>query len=145
MNPLAQMILGSMLTSGSLTAFLAFVQFLIKRNDDKKDKKTGMQAELTKHGRQLDRLTQLAEDSNEEQKKTQLKLADHGEAIAGLEHDRIIHVGAGHLKEGHITWDEYDDIRKYLYEPYKKLGGNGTAEDIMEKLKGMISPGEDMK
>lgn len=142
MSPFGQTVLVSLLTGGLLTAGLTFVQFLIKRHDDKEDKKSGTQAELAKHGKQLDRLTQLAEDSNEEQKKTQQKLADQGEAIAGLEHDRIVHVGGKHIRDGWISLEEYDDIEKYLYEPYRKLGGNGTAESVMEKLRAMIAPSE---
>ena len=30
--------------------------------------------------------------------------------------------------------DEYDNLKNYLYEPYKKLGGNGTAERVMDEI-----------
>ena len=30
--------------------------------------------------------------------------------------------------------DEYDNLKNYLYEPYKKLGGNGTAERVMDEV-----------
>ena len=30
---------------------------------------------------------------------------------------------------------EYDNLYNYLYKPYKSLGGNGSAERIMEEVK----------
>jgi hypothetical protein len=31
--------------------------------------------------------------------------------------------------------DEYEELLKYYYEPYKELGGNGTAEQIMNRVR----------
>lgn len=41
------------------------------------------------------------------------------------------------LDRGYATPDDIEDIEKYLYEPYKQLGGNGTAEMIFEKTKSL--------
>lgn len=30
--------------------------------------------------------------------------------------------------------DEYENLRVYLYEPYAKLGGNGSAKRIMQEV-----------
>lgn len=30
--------------------------------------------------------------------------------------------------------DDYENLHDYLYLPYKKLGGNGTAEKIMKEV-----------
>ena len=54
--------------------------------------------------------------------------------IVGLAHDRIIYLGMQYLKKGSITKDEYEDLYDYLYTPYKNLGGNGSAERIMEEV-----------
>lgn len=35
---------------------------------------------------------------------------------------------------GYITQDEYENLRVYLYEPYAKLGGNGSAKRIMQEV-----------
>ena len=51
--------------------------------------------------------------------------------IMGLSLDRIVETGNGFIERQHVTVDEYGDFRKYLYDPYKKLGGNGTADKIM--------------
>lgn len=51
--------------------------------------------------------------------------------LIGLAHERIITIGMDYIKRGWITKDEYEDLRDYLYKPYKELGGNGSAERIM--------------
>ena len=55
--------------------------------------------------------------------------------LVGLAHDRIIYVGEGFIARGWITYDEYEDFMKYLYEPYMKYGGNGIAERISDEVK----------
>lgn len=55
--------------------------------------------------------------------------------ILGLGHDRIIHLCIKYIKRGYITKDEYEDLMKYLYEPYTGLGGNGTAEKLVGEVK----------
>lgn len=54
--------------------------------------------------------------------------------LMGLAYDRIMHLGLKYIEAGKITKDEYEDYRKYFYEPYKELGGNGTADRIMESI-----------
>lgn len=39
------------------------------------------------------------------------------------------------LAKGWATTDEIEDIEKYIYEPYKSLGGNGSAERLMNKVR----------
>jgi hypothetical protein len=51
--------------------------------------------------------------------------------LIGLAHDRIITLGMVYIQRGYITRDEYENLRDYLYEPYRKLGGNGSACRIM--------------
>lgn len=55
--------------------------------------------------------------------------------ILGLGHDRIIMQGTAYIKRGWITSDEYENLHDYLYVPYQKMGGNGTAKKIMEEVK----------
>lgn len=54
--------------------------------------------------------------------------------IMGLANDRIQYLGMQYIMRGHISKDEFEDFIKYLYEPYKELGGNGTAERIMHEV-----------
>lgn len=57
---------------------------------------------------------------------------DHTEMLIGLGHDRIIHLGMTYIERGCITKDEYENLKDYLYSPYEKLGGNGSAKRIMQ-------------
>lgn len=56
------------------------------------------------------------------------------QVLIGLGHDRILTLGEHYLNRGYITRDEYENLNDYLYKPYKKLGGNGTAEKIMNEV-----------
>ena len=55
--------------------------------------------------------------------------------ILGLGHDRIMSQGVAYIKRGWITPDEYENLHDYLYLPYEKMGGNGSAKKIMEEVK----------
>lgn len=55
--------------------------------------------------------------------------------LKGLGHDRICYLGSEYIKRGSLTKDEYENLVDYLYKPYKELGGNGTAEKIIEDVK----------
>ena len=51
--------------------------------------------------------------------------------LVGLAHDRIVHLGMAYVERGYITQDEYENLRVYLYEPYEKMRGNGSARRLM--------------
>lgn len=55
--------------------------------------------------------------------------------LKGLAHDRICYLGEKYIKQGYVTSDQFQNLHDYLYEPYKRLGGNGTAEKIMEEVR----------
>ena len=57
-----------------------------------------------------------------------------GKLILGLGHDRIMALGTKYIQRGWITPDEYENLDKYLYQPYKQRGGNGSAERIMKEV-----------
>jgi hypothetical protein len=60
--------------------------------------------------------------------------------LKGLGHDRIMDLSMQYLErkdengQSYITRDEYENLHEYLYEPYKKMGGNGSAERIMKEI-----------
>lgn len=56
------------------------------------------------------------------------------EMLTGLGHDRIIYLGMSYIERGYITSDEYENLYEYLYKPYRKMGGNGSAERIMNEV-----------
>lgn len=53
------------------------------------------------------------------------------EMLVGLAHDRILALGMSYIERGYITHDEYENLNSYLFEPYEKLGGNGSAKKVM--------------
>lgn len=59
------------------------------------------------------------------------------EMLLGLGHDRIVFLCMKYLDRGWISGEEFENLNTYLYEPYVKMGGNGTARRLMalvEKL-----------
>lgn len=67
------------------------------------------------------------------------KRVDKGDAqrkmLVGLAHDRIVHLGMVYVDRGYITQDEYENLNDYLYAPYEKIGGNGSAKRVMEEVR----------
>ena len=57
------------------------------------------------------------------------------ELLIGLAHDRIIFLGLTYISRGWITGEEFENIHDYLYIPYSKMGGNGSAERIITEVK----------
>lgn len=55
--------------------------------------------------------------------------------LLGLGHDRIMELGMCYIQRGSITKDELENLVDYLYEPYKEMGGNGTAERVVMEVK----------
>lgn len=56
------------------------------------------------------------------------------EMLIGLAHDRIMFLGMSYIERGYITQDEYENLYDYLYKPYEKLGGNGSAKHVMAEV-----------
>lgn len=54
--------------------------------------------------------------------------------LIGLAHDRITFLGMRFIERGYITQDEYENLYEYLYAPYEKLGGNGSAKRIVAEV-----------
>lgn len=55
--------------------------------------------------------------------------------LLGLGHDRIVNLCMTYIDRGWISQDEYEDLIKYLYNPYSEMGGNGTAERLINEIK----------
>lgn len=53
--------------------------------------------------------------------------------ILGLGHAEIFRTAEKYIERDGVTTDELEDLEKYLYKPYKEMGGNGTAETIVHK------------
>ena len=57
--------------------------------------------------------------------------------LLGLGYAFLVHACSMKMKAGWVDPNELHEIDKYLYEPYKKLGGNGSAEMLMTKIKSL--------
>ena len=55
-------------------------------------------------------------------------------ALLGLLHEQLAEKCEDYLKDKWISLQDYEDLRKYIYEPYRELGGNGTGEDLFKKV-----------
>lgn len=56
------------------------------------------------------------------------------ELLIGIAHDRIVFLGMSYVNRGYITQDEYENLHTYLYQPYLKNGGNGSANRVMKEV-----------
>lgn len=54
--------------------------------------------------------------------------------VMGLAYEKIITSGVEIVNRGVITKDELEELNNFYYEPYKALGGNGVAEQIMKRV-----------
>lgn len=57
--------------------------------------------------------------------------------MLGLAYREIMKLCLEYIERGSITKDEYEDLIKYLYDPYKELGGDGTAERLVNAVKAL--------
>ena len=57
------------------------------------------------------------------------------ELLVGLAHDRIVELGMQYIERGYIYQDEYENLNDYLFNPYEKAGGNGSAKRIMDVVR----------
>lgn len=68
------------------------------------------------------------------QKKGELQSAEK-QMLVGLGHDRIVFLGMLYIDRGWIYYDEFENLNDYLYKPYERLGGNGSAKKIMDEVR----------
>lgn len=55
--------------------------------------------------------------------------------LLGLGHNEIMRLGKEAIERGYITSDDFENLHDYLYLPYKEMGGNGSAERIVNEVK----------
>lgn len=54
--------------------------------------------------------------------------------LMGIAYGKICDLCARHIKNGYIGRTEYAELKKYLYDPYRAMGGNGTCEKLMREI-----------
>lgn len=55
--------------------------------------------------------------------------------ILGLAYQQIIRSSEHYIQRGFIDADEFNELNRYLFEPYTELGGNGTAAKLMDEVR----------
>ena len=64
--------------------------------------------------------------------------------LIGIAYSEIIRRSEHYIKQGYIGTDEYNELTKYLYQPYLDMGGDGTAEKLMGEVKQLQTMKEDL-
>lgn len=59
--------------------------------------------------------------------------------LMGIAYDKIIYQCEKYIGMGYIPTEEYHELNKYLFEPYKTMGGNGTAAKLMAEASNLPS------
>lgn len=54
--------------------------------------------------------------------------------ILGIGYKCICDEASRHIEKGWISRQEYADLHKYLYKPYRALDGDGTCERLMKEV-----------
>lgn len=55
--------------------------------------------------------------------------------LMGLAYSEIINRAESYLARGWIDTDEYNELDRYLYRPYTEMGGDGTAQKLMDDVR----------
>lgn len=64
--------------------------------------------------------------------------------MMGLAYSEIVRRAEGYIHRGYVSTDEYNELNRYLYEPYREMGGNGTAERLMDEVKKLPTEREEI-
>jgi len=66
--------------------------------------------------------------------KTRSKKDAMNRLMIGLAHNEIITMSKRYIKRKFITVDEHENLCEFLYKPYKDLGGNGSADRLIQEV-----------
>ncbi len=65
------------------------------------------------------------------------KRSDESRLLMGLAYSEIIRRSEEYIRRGWIGTDEFNELDRYLFQPYASMGGNGTAEKLMNAVKAL--------
>lgn len=60
---------------------------------------------------------------------------DESKLLMGLAYSEIIRRSEGYIARGWIDANEFNELDRYLFRPYSSMGGNGTAQKLMEEVR----------
>ena len=65
--------------------------------------------------------------------------SNESKLLLGIAYQNIITRAEEYIKRGYISPDEYNELNHYLFEPYIKSGGDGTAQKLMDEVRKLPS------
>ena len=65
--------------------------------------------------------------------------SNESKLLMGIAYSIIIKTCDMHIRRGYIEVDEYNELDRYLYKPYRAKGGDGTAERMMKLVEKLPS------
>lgn len=57
--------------------------------------------------------------------------------LLGLAYDKIIWNCNKFISQGHISAQEFNELDRYMFQPYQEMGGNGTAKKLMDEVRNL--------
>lgn len=54
--------------------------------------------------------------------------------LRGIGHAQIVKLCRYYINQGYITPEQYADLKEHLFAPYECLGGNGSAQKLVEEV-----------
>ena len=63
--------------------------------------------------------------------------------LLGIAYAKIIAVCEKYIEQGWIPSGEYNELNRYLFEPYENSGGDGTAKKLMGEVRKLPIKKED--
>ena len=69
---------------------------------------------------------------------------DESRLLMGLAYSEIIRRSEAYIRRGWIGTDEFNELDRYLFQPYQSMGGNGTASKLMEEVRRLPTRKEDI-
>ena len=157
MSEAGLIIISGLAGGGIITGLFEFIKFLIQHKTHKQEHKEdvdnkikNLRTELKQHlsdtnfiwkeqycdknAQAIEELSKVSKDLKDNVvlltgTMAEMREYNHlvGEAVNGVIHDRILHNVNGYINRGAITLEELSTL-KSMYEPYRKLGGNGDFE-----------------
>ena len=112
-------VIGSVLVCGG---FWTFIQFLISRNDGKKEAMKELQSAV--------KTLQASIDDNNR------NMALQSEALMSLAQDRILFLAEEYIKQGWIYITDYKNLKR-MADAYREMGGNDLVKTEMDLVDGL--------
>ena len=89
---------------------------------------------IDRKGNKMEALKASIEELGKEVKGIKADIEKVASGTKGALYDRCKYVGEQYIKRGWISVSELADYNKYLYEPYKTLGGDGTIDSLHSSI-----------